>query len=102
MSETITIRPTAARTPVRRLATYRASDLREGDRIRHYGRTYRLAGTRTVTYYDRGLAITRIGLDLDDPKPPAQATWGMTPRQAHILTMWTRPDETIDIEEDHQ
>ena len=96
---------TTARTPVRRLATYYAADLREGDRIRHHDCTYVLAGTRTVTYYDRGLAITRIGLDLDDPEPAptsAQAAWGVTLRQARVLTVWARPDETFDVEEDHQ
>lgn len=92
---------TTARTPVRRLATYYAADLREGDRIRHHDHTYVLAGTRTLTY-GRGPACTRIGLDLDDPEPPAQTAWGLPPAQSRILTVWARPDETIDVEEDHQ
>lgn len=93
---------TTARTPVRRLAKYYAADLREGDRIRHHDCTYVLAGTRVVTSYDGRATLTVIGLDLDDPAGPAQAAWGVTPRQARVLTVWARPDETFDVEEDHQ
>lgn len=95
---------TTARTPVRRLATYRAADLREGDRIRHHDCTYVLAGTRAVTSYGRGPASThtRIGLDLDDPEPPAQTAWGLPPARGRILTVWARPDETFDVEEGQQ
>ena len=96
---------TTARTPVRRLATYYAADLREGDRVVYQGHTYTLASMRTVTTYRRDPASTRIGLGLDDPEPTptsAQAAWGVTPRQARILTVWVRPDETLDVEEDHQ
>lgn len=95
---------TTARTPVRRLATYYAADLREGDRIRHHDCTYVLAGTRVVASCGRGpvSARIRIGLDLDDPEPPAQTAWGLPPARGRILTVWARPDETFDVEEDHQ
>lgn len=94
---------TDTRTPVRRLATYHAADLREGDRVVHQGRTYTLASMRTVTTYSGDPASVRIVVDLCALGPiPAQSMWGRTPAEARSLTMRLMPDATLDIEEDRQ
>lgn len=96
---------TDTRTPVRRLAEYRASDLRQGDRIRHQDRMYEITGIRTVVYWSDpdcdSVVLDLCALGAIDPIS-AQSMWGRTPADARSLTMSLMPDATLDVEEEHQ
>lgn len=96
---------TDTRTPVRRLAEYRASDLRLGDRIRRQSRMYEITGIRTVVYWSdpshNSIVLDLRALGAIDPIS-AQSMWGRTPAEARSPTMRLMPDETLDVEEDHQ